>query len=191
MNPRPTRSIALAALLLSSFASASPLTCPPVLSPDGQTVDPACPGLGAQIFAVPNSTWNIAWNDNLNVGDYDFNDLWATVQFSANAKHATVTWAGSAASLDDVLYYGPIELFSDSNHPAPVTITTFPGLEVVLGLFVPDHPFPEFYLDGPGIRNADRQIHAIVTQATPEPSGLTMILFGGMGVLITRLMRRR
>lgn len=188
MNPRPI--IALAALFLSAIAAAGPITCPPVLSPDGQTVDPSCSGLGSQIFAIPNFTYNIFWNDNANAGDYDFNDLWATVQFSANAKHATVTWAGSASNMDNALYFGPIELFSNSNHPAPVTITTLPGLEVVLGLFVPDSP-PQFYLDGPGIRNADRQIHAIVTQATPEPSGFALIFFGGLGILATRLMRRR
>lgn len=189
MNPRHPRSIAIAALLLSAFAAASPLTCPPVLSPDSQTVDPSCPGLGARIFAVPNSIWDIKWNDNFNIGDYDFSDLWATVQFSANGKHATVTWAGSASALDDVLYYGFLDLLSNSNHPVPVTITTLPGLEVVFGLFVPDSP-PQFYLDGPALRNADHNIHAIVTQATPEPSGLALIVLGGLGLLVTKLLRR-
>lgn len=180
----------LFALTLSTLAVGSSLTCPPVLSPDGVSVDPNCPGIGAQVFALPNTSWVLDFNDNKNKGDYDFNDLMAVVAFNATGNQAIVTWAGSASGMNNALYYGFTEIFTDMNHAAPVTITTSPNLEVVFGLFVPDSP-SQFYFDGPAIRNPDHQAHAYVAQLTPEPSTWGAILMGLAGVLLCKALQKK
>lgn len=106
-------------LLLAIFVSigaadvaASPLICPPALLPDSQTVDPACPGIGAQVFGFAGSHW--LWGmEDVAGGDNDFNDLIGTISFDATATQAMFTYLGASALKNNTLIVGGISRFNN------------------------------------------------------------------------------
>lgn len=179
--------------VLATTAFAGPLVCPPTLSPDGLTVDPACPGLGAQVIAAPNSQWLVFFEDQNGGGDHDFNDLAFGVTFDATGIHGVATFLGGSTSGNDTaLVYGLIPMFSDFAHPSPFNFLSVPNLPVIFGELVPDPNAPHGhieYLTGPAAFNPDYQIHAWVGQ-TPEPNTIMLGVIGA-ALLIARRIRLR
>lgn len=170
-------------LLTAITALAGPMTCPPNFTTDGIAVSPSCAGLGAEVFAVPGSTWTLDLNDNLGGGDQDYNDLGATITVNATGTDAVVTWAGSLASTDNSLYDGHEYLFSNSSHPASVTIATTPGAEIHFDL----HSNGNIWYTGPAGVNSDDQIHDWAQDApgVPEPGTIGLVL-AGLGLIAWR-----
>lgn len=76
----------------------------PDFTVDGITLDPAAPGKGGLMYAIPGTTWDLFledWTD----GDYD--DYWTRVVFglpSATGLPATATFMGSLAGYQNTIY---------------------------------------------------------------------------------------
>jgi hypothetical protein len=177
-------------LTLTGVALSTPTVCPPDLVTDGIAVTASCAGLGADVFADPGTTWLLTWNDNVGTigNDYDFNDLEADIVISANGTSATVTYMGSLSAINDVLYDGTQDLFSDSTHPLSVVIATTPGAEIPFDL----HSNGNVFVTGVGAMNFDGQIHDWTQDASavPEPGSLYLLL-GGAALLGGLAYRRK
>jgi hypothetical protein len=109
------------AALLFTMLLATIMPAAPILSPDGVPLSPSDPGLGANVLALPGSTWEVWFNDNryntapgVN-GDFDFNDLVVRMSFTSTITHlpfgdrlqdATIWYVGSSAGLYNQLLVG-------------------------------------------------------------------------------------
>lgn len=69
----------VAALLVASTAQAD--LAAPDLQHDHQPVDLTAPQIGAEVLAIPGSSWLVAFNDEFGNADPDFNDAVAIVEF--------------------------------------------------------------------------------------------------------------
>lgn len=154
----------------------------PVQYPDGQAIDPTLPQWGADIFAIPGSTWWMGFNDNFGDdcitfihGDCDGNDAMAHVTFSQ------VLTGPLSGSVLGVLYYDTT--ISDLDNDIR-WVTLFPWLEpgqnqpILTAAYslvhVYDRVGSDIFSTGDGTHNPDGLIHADVW--TPEPG--TMLLIG-------------
>ncbi len=95
----------LLALTFVAALSATPI-CPPNLYVDSVRVDAACPGIGDTVFAIQETRWLIAFNDDNilpNHGDFDFSDFNFYITFHEDT--ADLLYLGSTAWWLDTLYF--------------------------------------------------------------------------------------
>jgi hypothetical protein len=92
---------------LLSTALAAGASASPVLFPDGVDLSPSDPGLAREIVAIPDSTWEGWWNDNVRPPDFDFNDWGMQLGFgraSGGVVSAIAQFLGSTSALYNRVY---------------------------------------------------------------------------------------
>lgn len=150
----------------------------PSPSTDGQALDPLSPGLGAQILAIPGSTWLIGVNDNYGNsapgvgGDFDFQDVWAKLVFNLDGT-ATLTYISrNSADLDFVQFLGGEWLA-----PGQSETQTVPELAEVVAVHALDASDGLQFETGPAAGNPGDVVYGWVAEETPEPSSWILTLF--------------
>lgn len=188
MTTRNSLRFSALALLLALSGSASTLLEAPVASPDGQALDPLSPGLGAQVFAIPGTTWAVDFNDNYGNtssginGDFDFNDAMALLTFGPGGI-ATLNYISSnTADQDYVQVLGGPWISASQSESVPIVEN---GQVVTVHML--DVSDFEQYSSGPADLNPGGAVAAWVADSgntTPEPAGWMLILVAAVAGLI-------
>lgn len=172
------------ALIFAAVAVAGPVTvCPPVLTPDAQSVDFSCVGIGAAITAFPGSDWLFSFEDIdffTDTPDADFNDFMGSLLVSPSGTSALVTFTGSNAGRWNTLLYGGVPLFA-TNLSAPgstVTIPTTPNGDVPFVLKSSDLYLGDFYYGMGTIQDWAVCVNDKCHTEVPEPS------YGVLGIMV-------
>jgi hypothetical protein len=183
----------LVLLSVTAFAGwAGPI---PVLI-EGQTLNPATPGIGAHLYANPNSLWFVAFEDRIGGiaqgSDRDFNDWVGWVQFGTGTMTLTVIEAVTAHEV--TVNYQTYSIGKEPGSQLVVPLTP-QGQVVVLGFKVPTLSPGLIWYSGPASSNWDGMAHALVVLVPPPdepevPEPATFAL-GGTGMLLLGLLRRR
>src|SRR6185312_3911346 len=91
---------------VAAFADGVSGICPPVMTPDSQTVADTCAGLGQYVYAYRGTTGQVWFNDNNNApgtfDDRDYNDAVAGFAIS-NRGFVTFDWFGSDSAWVDTI----------------------------------------------------------------------------------------
>lgn len=176
------KTFVLSILTVSLHAS---LLTYPVLSPDGQPLNPLDPQLGAQIYAIPGSIWEVYFNDNymnsgpgVNGGDFDFNDAVLVVNFGLPGS-VSLDYFASVSGDVQYIGYSPNPILSvgqRDKYPVAQNGAVFTVFDYVP---IIDHT----YITGPASWNPDSTVHAFVqrldvSSETPEPMTWLYCLIG-------------
>lgn len=192
---KTTCSLIMTLGLFAVLGSASTLLEVPVASPDGQALDPLSPGLGAQVFAIPGSVWQVDFNDNLGNtapgigGDFDFDDAMALLTFGPGGLDtltgglATLNYISSnTADQDYVQVLGGPWISASQSESVPIVEN---GQVVTVHML--DVSDFEQYSSGPADLNPGGAVAAWVADSgntTPEPAGWMLILVAAVAGLI-------
>lgn len=165
------------------------LTSAPVYHTDGVNALPDS-GLGAIVYATPGSTWDVHFEDLVNQGDADFNDMWLTFSFDPEVIPGWLTGtavyrAGISSHVGAAQIIGnpnPLSMFGRST-----SLFMRTGSEVQI--YFTDMATGAIWQTGPAERNWDGYAHAIVhglpatSGAIPEP-GTWVLLSTGAGLIL-------
>lgn len=181
----------LALILSCAVCDAGPLTnCIPILFPDEQPIDSACPQIGAPVIPITGSAYSIAFEDLPRfVGSRDFNDLIATVDFGATFPgFANFTYVGHSSILFDELVVDGVTAF-DTFGSLPGDVDTVP-LAGLTFFFRATYPGYGAFTYNVGSQNVWASCLSGCPPSVPEPS--TNFLFSaGLVLLIGGLVVRR
>jgi hypothetical protein len=153
------------AVLLGLWGMA--LIAAPVLIPDSVRVPDDDPGLGRLVVAEPGYLYEVWWNDNVDQGDFDFNDLVIEVRFAESLidgfvpAEAKIKGSNTAHNL---VSYTPSGTEIGSSWAAFATPI---GQEAKFSLA--DKTDADVWFTGNRERNSDNQYHAWVSVAGGEP----------------------
>ncbi len=168
-------------LLLTLTLSAVLLTASPTLL-EGQNVPSNTQGLGAPLFAIPGSTWFVAFEDS---SDGDFNDWVGWVSFTATTM--TIHAVSSTTAHNVWVSYGSMFVGQTPGSSATIALDAT-GQVVTLSFWVPTINLHLYWYSG--MINSDGKAHAIVQLLsapgapgdepadTPEPATATAVAFG-------------
>lgn len=150
------------------------LSALPFMNPDGVTVPSDDPRIGAVLYVIPGTSWNIYSNDNPppSFGDRDFNDGWANVTFDLDGS-GVAKWLGSNSAMDNS-YLIAGKLLNESNPLISLIPQTI------------NNALHFKFVTEDGKKYGNGHFNNMVEQVTPEPTSMIMIGLGLMFVAYRR-----
>lgn len=140
-------------------------------------------GLGAQVYAIPGTVWQVGFDDEWDDADANFTDVITTLTFgpndiatldyvSANTANLDLTRVAIAGAVSTWIFEGQSEYFLIPENSQVVAVQLLDATA----------PYGQ-YSSGPADLNPDGYVHTEATQLdptspTPEPAGWMLMLFG-------------